>query len=226
MSFSAGWLALREPADRAARDPALLAAAAAAAEGKRMLDLGCGTGATARAFAAVGAGVAGWRFFDRDASLLAEALARTPGAEGMEGDLTDVTFLPLEDIGLVTASALLDLVSEAWLGALAVRLAGAGVGFYAALSVDGHVSWDPPHPGDAVVRAAFAAHQGRDKGLGPALGARAPAMAAAIFAKQGFQVETAPSPWRLGPRDAALQAAFTAGMAEAAAEAGFAGAGA
>lgn len=143
MSFEAEWLALREPADRAARDPALLAAAVQVAEGGWVLDLGCGTGSTARAFASVGGRVAGWRLFDGDARLLAEAVARTPGAEGVEGDLADLPALPLEGIGLVTASALLDLVSHAWIEGLAARLAEAGVGFYAALSVDGRMAWTP-----------------------------------------------------------------------------------
>lgn len=220
MSFEAEWLALREPADRAARDPALLAAAVQVAEGGWVLDLGCGTGSTARAFASVGGRVAGWRLFDGDARLLAEAVARTPGAEGVEGDLADLPALPLEGIGLVTASALLDLVSHAWIEGLAARLAEAGVGFYAALSVDGRMAWDPPFPQDAAIAAAFARHQARDKGLGLALGPLAPNAAAAAFARCGFSVRTAPSDWRLGPSDGGLQAAFAAGVAAAAAEAG------
>ena len=45
MGFSADWLALREPADHAARDGDLLAAAAQVA-GAVIVDLGCGTGST------------------------------------------------------------------------------------------------------------------------------------------------------------------------------------
>ena len=47
MAFSAEWLALREPADRAARDAGLLRrAAAAAGPAPVIMDLGCGSGAT------------------------------------------------------------------------------------------------------------------------------------------------------------------------------------
>ena len=50
--FPISWLDLREGADHAARDPGLLAAAAAivdAADDPLVVDLGCGTGSTLRA---------------------------------------------------------------------------------------------------------------------------------------------------------------------------------
>ena len=49
MSFSAEWLALREPFDRQARNPAVLQRAAAALSRQpsvTIVDLACGTGAT------------------------------------------------------------------------------------------------------------------------------------------------------------------------------------
>ena len=58
--------------------------------------------------------------------------------------------LPLDGVRLVTASALLDLASAAWVEALAERLAAAGVGLYAALSYDGRTEWEPPLAGDAA----------------------------------------------------------------------------
>jgi hypothetical protein len=213
MSFAPAWLALREPADAAARDPGLLAEAAALVGDGLGLDLGCGTGATARAF---GAGPR-WRLVDRDRRLLAEASARCPGAEAVEADLAAVDRLPLDGVALVTASALLDLVSRAWIEALAGRLADAGVPFYAALSYDGTVAWDAAVPGDATVVAAFNRDQRRDKGLGPALGPEAPAALARALAARGYRVRAAPSPWRLGGAEALLQAALVEGIAEAAA---------
>ena len=71
MSFDAGWLELRAPADAAARDPALLSAAAAwLGHDAVALDLGCGTGAACSALAAPGVR---WRLVDGDAGLLRRA---------------------------------------------------------------------------------------------------------------------------------------------------------
>jgi SAM-dependent methyltransferase len=224
VSFEAAWLDLREPADAAARDPGLLAAAAAhlgEAPAPVALDLGCGTGATARAFGTRVAGLR-WRLLDRDAGLLRLAAARVPGAELVAADLAALERLPLEGVRLVTASALFDLVSRAWVEALAARLAAAGLGLYAALSYDGRLAWQPALAADEAGRAAFNRHQRTDKGFGPALGSDAGAALAEAFGARGYAVRTARSDWRLGP--GALQAALADGVAAAAAAAGCAGA--
>lgn len=212
MSFSAAWLDLRDPADRAARDPGLLAAAAEWLGEGLAVDLGSGTGATVRAMP----GGPRWRLIDLDAALLAEARARFPDVATVGVDLSDVASLPLADARMATCSALLDLGSAAWLEALAARLAGLGLGLYAALSYDGRMAWDPGLPGDAAVTAAFNADQRRDKGLGPALGPDAALVAARLFAAHGYDVRLAPSPWRLGAGQAALQAELVSGIATAA----------
>ncbi len=49
---------------------------------------------------------------------------------------------------LVTASALLDLVSERWLRALAARCAGHGAAVLFALSYDGRIVCSPEDPDD------------------------------------------------------------------------------
>ncbi|AWZ21881.1 hypothetical protein RTM1035_09069 [Roseovarius sp. TM1035] len=223
MGFAPEWLALREPADRAARDAALLARAVALADGA-VLDLGCGTGSTLRAFAGERATGAGWRLFDHDADLLARAAAWHPEAVIHQGDLARVEDLPLEGVGMVTASALFDLVSRAWVERFAARLAGAGTALYAALSYDGVMRWHPEDPDDAIVTTRFNAHQRGDKGFGPALGPEAAKVMAAVFEALGYEVHYAPSPWRLGPQDAEMQHLLLAGIAQAAGEAGFAGA--
>ena len=73
-------------------------------------------------------------------------------------------------VDLVTASALLDLVSETWLERLAVETAARSIPLYAALSYDGRIELTPPDPLDAAIVAAVNAHQRTDKGFGPALG--------------------------------------------------------
>ena len=71
--------------------------------------------------------------------------------------------LPFDAADAVVCSALLDLASRDWLEALVLAL---HVPFYAALSVEGHARFMPPHPADNVVRQCFRQDQRRPKGLG------------------------------------------------------------
>lgn len=182
-----------------------------------MLDLGSGTGSTARAFGDV---AGAWRFVDGDAALLDMAQARHPGAECIVMNLRDVEGLPMDDVTLVTASALLDLMPVGWMQRLARLLATAAVPFYAALNYDGVMEWSPESARDAGITAAFNVHQQTDKGIGPAMGPQSGAMAAQVLAEHGFDVITAPSPWRLGPDHAELHRQLIAGIAEAAGQTG------
>lgn len=222
MGFSAQWLALREPADLAARDDGLLAAAArVAGPDPVILDLGCGTGSTLRAMSPHLPGHARWHLADIDPALLALAAAEAPGRSTTHRlNLRDLDSLPLDGVTLVTASALLDLVPADWMADFAVRLTRAGLPFYAALSYDGHMAWQPELPGDAAVTHAFNAHQRRDKGLGPALGPDAALAGARILEDAGLSVASAPSPWRIRADQSALHAELIAGIAKAAAEQG------
>ena len=225
MAFDRVWLDLRAPADLRARDAGLLAKAIVhAGRDGRVLDLGCGTGATVRAFAAAGAQDLDWCLLDNDQALLSEARMRHPGAEIRLCDLTDLDMLPLTDVRLVSASALFDLVSEAWARRLVERLARTQIALYAALSYDGVMRWTPQDSSDAEVTERFNRHQRGDKGFGPALGPDAGARLAEMLRARGYQVLCAPSPWHLGPQDAKIQALLLSGIAEAAQEAGFAGA--
>lgn len=225
MGFDAEWLTLREPADLRARNAGLFGMATQVIGPRAtVLDLGCGTGATARAFAAEGITDIDWRLLDNDARLLAEASAQHPEATTHEIDLADIDALPLDEVDLVTASALLDLVSRDWLVRFAERVARAGVGAYAVLSYDGRMRWTPEDPDDADVTRAFNAHQRGDKGFGPALGPDAGTIAADVFRAHGFEVVIGHSPWHLGPQDTALHDALLSGIAEAAFESGCAAA--
>ncbi len=222
MGFSPDWLALREPADRAARDGALLAAAArAAGPAPVIVDIGCGTGSMLRAMGDLVGDGARWRLVDNDPILLAAAVAAADGqAEGHLLDLADLDALPLDGATLVTASALLDLVSHDWLARLVALLGERKVPLHAGLSYDGRMFWDPPHVSDAAITEAFNRHQRRDKGLGPALGPDAVDAAAGLFRAHGFVVRTASSPWQLDAADAALHSELLRGVADAAEEAG------
>lgn len=223
MGFEASWLDLRESADRQARDNGLLRAAVALSRGAgACLDLGSGTGATLRAFETAGAQDVTWRIVDHDPALLAIARKRHPAVQVVQIDLAACASTALDGVDLVTASALLDLVSEDWLMRLADDLACREIAFYAALSYDGRISWSPCDPRDEAVRSCFNAHQQTDKGFGPALGPSAARRAAEIFRERGFVVRTARSDWCLGPEEARLQQMLLTGIAAAASETGYA----
>lgn len=218
MGFSADWLALREPADHAARDRGLMARAAALAGARPVVvDLGAGTGSTRRAFGGSLPDGAVWRMVEGDAALLSLC-----EGERHLMDLRDLAALPLAGATLVTASALLDLVSEAWVAGLVEVLAARRLPFLAALSYDGRMAWSPEDGGDAGVTAAFNRHQRGDKGFGPALGPDAATRAAELFRAAGYRVRLADSPWRIGAGQAELGAALLDGIAAAAVEAGVA----
>ena len=131
--FDAEWLALREPADVAARSLALtdkLAQALPIGQPLRVLDLGAGTGSNARFLSPRLPPGQRWLLVDHDAALLAHA-SESRGVERSTCriDVVEAELSQLDDLGhcfaaqdLVTASALLDLVSDAWLRLLADQL--------------------------------------------------------------------------------------------------------
>lgn len=219
MGFSADWLTLREPSDHAARDATLLnRAVSEAGANPVILDLGCGTGSTVRAFEKLLPKNSQWRLVDNDSELLQLAgLAAGANATLHQHDLNDIDSLPLEEVTLVTASALIDLVSSEWLEKLASRVS---VPIYLALSYDGVMTWEPEHPMDKAVTADFNSHQRTDKGFGPALGPDSVAVASEVFKAHGFEVLTAQSPWRLDSGQTKLQQELVAGITEAVIEFG------
>ena len=224
--FAISWLDLRETADFAARDKILVEqllvwlASPEASNGAEPLvvDLGSGTGSTLRAFARLGAPKFVWRLVDHDGALLDEALKRHRKhflIEDYQADLRVMDELPFGGARLVTASALFDLVSAEFVHELVTRLHKQRAGFYAALSYDGDMCWQPEHPFDATVLAAFNQDQLRDKGFGPALGPEATAYLQKALKQAGYEVVTAPSPWVLAAADAALTAELIAGISAA-----------
>jgi len=232
--FDADWLVLREPIDHRSRAESLLAPLCdtwRARGWSRVLDLGSGAGSNLRYLAPRLPAGQGWVLVDHDPDHLrtlghAEVPASVRSLRVVPGDLVHEGLAAIAHADLVTASALLDLVSEDWLRRVVDACAGAGRGAHFALSYDGEVRWsasDAPggqgdeDPDDALVRDAVNAHQTGDKGLGPALGPAAGAVAERLFRRARYTTRLVSSPWRLGAADAPLVRRLIAGWEAAAA---------
>jgi hypothetical protein len=224
-SLSAGlapeWLALREKTDANARAASLLGPLLAwlRARAESMLvvrDLGCGTGSMGRWLAGRLPGAQHWILHDRDPELLARALGEVPGTFSVRAELGDVTMLGTADLAgtsLLTASALLDLLTGAEIEALALVCAEAGCPALLTLSVLGRVEFDPVDPLDEELVSAFNDHQ-RRRGRA---GSDAFSVACAAFSQHSL-VYKEMSPWRLGPSDAVLIEEWLRGWVSAAGE--------
>ncbi|HEX2810937.1 MAG TPA: class I SAM-dependent methyltransferase [Kineosporiaceae bacterium] len=232
--FSAAWLTLREPADALARDAGLAAelaggsaAAPAGAPGWVIHDLGCGTGSMGRWLVPRLPGPQHWVLHDRDPELLtlaAAGMVEFPGdgeavtAQIRQSDVTALTGQDFAGARLVTASALLDLLTAQEVRLLAEACVDAGCAALFTLSVAGQVKLTPADPLDDEIAAAFNAHQRRTVDGRSLLGPDATAIAADAFTRLGAKVRVRPSPWRLGPDRAALTVEWLRGWVGAALE--------
>jgi SAM-dependent methyltransferase len=222
--YSPAWLDLREDADAAARAADLLAQLPAR-DRWDIRDLGCGTGAMARWLAGRLPGPQHWVLYDRDPALLDRAAATAAGtaADGAEvtvetrqRDVTALSAGELAGAGLVTASALLDLLTAEEVDRLAAACVEAGCPALLTLSVVGEVALSPADPLDEQVAAAFDAHQRRRVDGRRLLGPDAVDAAAEAFTRSGAAVLVRPSPWRLGPAHAELLREWLRGWVAAA----------
>ena len=227
---SSEWLDLREPADAAARAVDLvehLRRRLPTGAPLHIHDLACGNGAMGRWLAPLLPGRQRWIGHDRDADLLGMAAVRPPrrAADGLavtfEPACSDITMLAAGDLAgatLITASALLDLLTADELDRVVDLCIAVGCPALLTLSVAGRVSLAPADPLDQRMASAFDAHQRRLTAGGRLLGPDAVAAAVAGFRRRGADVLTSPSPWRLGAADAALAAEWLAGWVGAACE--------
>ena len=226
--FTAEWLALREPADHRARSARLTREIARRLIGRpplHVLDLGSGTGSNLRYLTRRLPPVQHWRMIDRDRTLLARI--RTPTLWAIVAsvhlqprDLADLEANAdlFKAVSLVTGSALLDLVSAAWIDTLAQRCHASRAASLFALTYDGRIACTPADRDDEMVRDLVNRHQRTDKGFGPALGPDAADVTQQAFTSRGFTVERDRSDWTLTGGDAELQRQLIDGWAAAAAE--------
>jgi hypothetical protein len=243
------WLRLREPCDVAARSTELTRAIADTVPvGQQVcvLDLATGEGSNVRFLADRLPGPQRWLAVDRSPALLkgfGERMSSWSEERGyaarMDADTCRVRGADLEcdvetrqvDLGvldrhdifagrhLVTASALLDLVSARWLRALVAHCQKEGASALFTITYNGRFSCEPAEAEDGLVRDLMNEHQKTDKGLGgPAAGPDAVACAVRYFAEAGYHVQREPSDWALGPMEQDVQRALVDGWAEAATE--------
>jgi hypothetical protein len=243
------WLALRERADTDARSQRLTNEALAAIgrhDPLSILDLGTGTASNVRYLAGRLPARQRWLIVDRDPVLLAEARAQMSSWGGIRGydvsargdelvirgkgmdcriETSCQDLGRLEDPGiftgrhLVTASALLDLVSEMWLQHLAALCRNVGAVVLFALTYDGQSHCSPEEPEDDEIRELLNRHQrASDEGFGPAAGPEAVEHVSRAFAAVGYRVRREATNWLLPSDKREFQTELIEGWARAAIE--------
>jgi hypothetical protein len=227
---SAAWLGLREAADVAARAPELVEPVRRhLALTPRLVihDLGAGAGSMGRWLAPQLPGPQHWIMYDRDADLLERAMAdmidtAADGApvtvETRQRDITRLTADDLDGASLITASALLDMLTTDEVERVVAACAGAGCPTLLTISVIGRVELTPPDPLDAEIAEAFNAHQRRTTGGRSLLGPDAVDTTIEAFGRRGASVLVRPSSWRLGADQAELMSEWFKGWLAAACE--------
>lgn len=206
------------------------------AEMLRIVDLGSGAGSNGLYLRDRLRGLQHWTLLDQDAFLLAEARARLSSGPASEpaSEPAKETFLietckcsldadNLADLipagtHLITASALIDLMSANWLDALADTAKARHAAIYIVLSYAGEFQLRPQLEGDDLIRSLVNDHQHGDKGSGAALGPEATDYLKDRLQARGYEVAVESSPWSLDSADRALQAALICGWCEAAME--------
>ncbi len=122
-----------------------------------------------------------WVMYDRDDELLTLAAADPPDRasdatpvtmEARRRDITRMELVELAGAALITASALLDVMTAAELERLVAICAGADCPVLIALTVTGRVEITPAEPFDQSVTDAFNAHERRTTSVGKLLRSR------------------------------------------------------
>jgi hypothetical protein len=225
---SADWLAVRARADDLARSPRLAAAAARLIGPGPLVvhDLGSGTGAMMRWLAPRLPGPQAWVLHDADSAILSHVDGRSARDEfGLPvtvrtrvEQLADLPVQAFVGASLVTASALLDVVTHEEARAIVDACVAAGVPALFSLTVTGRVRLSPRDAADAALGAAFDDHQRREVDGRQLLGPDAGDVVRRMFAESGWRVRSARTPWRLGSGDGRVLTEWLDGWVSAAVE--------
>jgi hypothetical protein len=229
LEVSSDWLALREPQDADARSLDLaLTAAAMLPEGPIVVhDLGSGTGSMMRWLAPLLAGPQTWILHDWNAGLTERAITSARPTDrdnaaisvhSQTGNLADLRAADLAGASLVTASALLDVLTSRETHAIVNACVEARLPALFTLSVTGEVRFSPHDDLDAAVEHAFNAHQLRDTDGRGQLGRFGAPVAQGLFTQAGWVVRPSTTVWRLDPRRPRLLREWFCGWVDAAVE--------
>ncbi|MCR9174694.1 MAG: class I SAM-dependent methyltransferase [Alphaproteobacteria bacterium] len=222
-AFSADWLSLRARFDTAARAQVLedrlarFAATRLSGSGRalQVVDLGAGSGNNHRHLSPRLPVRQHWTLVDGDEDLLRTA-PQTTDLSRRHADLAiDLEAAIPDAADVVTASALIDLVSREWLVRLVRRVEEIDAALLVVLTYDGRIRWSDEDAEDAWVRDLVNMHQRGEKGFGPALGPDAPR---ALQDLAGPGLATLSSDWKIGTADKDMRGALVDGWAAAAAE--------
>lgn len=226
--FAADWLSLREHADHWARETTDLTELnkyLPTDRPTRVLDLGSGTGSNLRYLARrLPRANQQWVLLDHDAQLLEQAKRSVHASDFnslsidvhyQQSDLAKFSDYP-QQVDLISASALLDLVSQAWINALVDYAQRQNAAVLVALSYDGRIHFDPVLADDQYLVDCVNQHQRGLKDMGSALGPDAGEYARQAFINRGYTVAITQADWQLSGDDIALQRATIAGWHQAA----------
>lgn len=229
--FPEEWLQAREAADHRARSVELTqrleqwAGETFKSNGQgaiRIVDIGTGRGSNAAYLAPALSLPQEWVLVDQDEGLLADASRRASQLgvpfETLQRRLMPEDFLGFlpHGTGVVTASALIDLVSEAWLAAFVAEVVSKQAAILVVLSYSGRFELSPAHEDDPLLRELVNQHQHGDKGTGAALGPDAAAVLADKLISGGYEVQIVDTPWQLNSKDSGLATMLMEGWVSAA----------
>lgn len=229
LEVSSDWLALRETQDARARSLELARSAAAMMTARPIVvhDLGSGTGSMMRWLAPLLPGPQEWVLHDWNARLTDRAVdgplprdgaGRSVSVASRVGELADLRAADLSGASLVTASALLDVLTARELHAIVEACVDSGAPALLALSVTGEAHLDPWDPRDAVAGRAFNAHQRREVDGRRLLGRYGAPIARGLFERAGWRVRVASTTWQLDAGESRLLGEWFDGWVDAAAE--------
>jgi hypothetical protein len=229
LKVSSDWLALREPEDADARSPDLARTVAAMLPDGPIVvhDLGSGTGSMMRWLAPLLPGPQTWILHDWNAGLIERAIDATRptdrdnaaiSARSETGNLADLRAADLAGASLVTASALLDVLTSRDTHAVVNACVEARSPALFTLSVTGEVRLGPRDELDSAFEHAFNAHQQRNTDGRQQLGRYGAPIVQGLFTQAGWKVRQSTTVWRLDHRRPRLLREWFRGWVDAAVE--------